>query len=429
MPGWLIDPTALLDAALKATVLLCLSTALAAGLRRSAAAVRHRLWTLTLCALVALPALSTTLPAWRLPILASVAPTGDATPPIVEAVASIPAMSGPRPAQFGIDRAPRRPAVAPSKLGSGLSLSRRLAILWAVGFVAASWPTVAGMVGNERRRRRSRRVVDPGWLRLRDEVARALGLRVRVDLRASPEPVIPVTWGVAWPVVLLPDGPEGWPEPVRRLVLLHELGHVGRRDVAFLLVGRLAASIHWFNPLAWYALHRLRVECECACDDLVVGHGTRPTDYARQLVDLARSLRPTGLAAAVPMTRKSALEQRITSLFDDRRSHGPMSARLAKTSLAAAVTLVVGLAAIRPEAAPAPVAQAPAAPAAKPVEDLPRTYTHPISVTGRATDPDGRPIPGARIYLSSRRADYKRVAETTTDAEGRYRFQEVPLPI
>ena len=60
---------------------------------------------------------------------------------------------------------------------------------------------------------------------------------------------------------------------------------------------------------------------------------------------------------------------------------------------------------------------------------LPKTYTHPITVTGRAFDPDGKPIAGARIYLASLRADYKRLAEARTDAEGRYEFRDVPLPI
>ena len=50
-------------------------------------------------------------------------------------------------------------------------------------------------------------------------------------------------------------------------------------------------------------------------------------------------------------------------------------------------------------------------------------------MTGRAVDLAGKPVTGAHVYLASRRGDYKRVAETTTDAEGRYEFHEVPLPI
>jgi RNA polymerase sigma factor (sigma-70 family) len=70
-----------------------------------------------------------------------------------------------------------------------------------------------------------------------------------------------------------------------------------------------------------------------------------------------------------------------------------------------------------------------ATPMLTPDPSLPKTYTHPITVTGRAIDPQGKPIAGARIYMASRRAAYKRVAETVTDGEGRYEFREVPLPI
>jgi RNA polymerase sigma factor (sigma-70 family) len=58
-----------------------------------------------------------------------------------------------------------------------------------------------------------------------------------------------------------------------------------------------------------------------------------------------------------------------------------------------------------------------------------RTETYPITITGRAVDSDGKPVAGAHIYLASRRADYKRIAETVTDPEGRYAFRDVELPI
>jgi RNA polymerase sigma factor (sigma-70 family) len=68
-------------------------------------------------------------------------------------------------------------------------------------------------------------------------------------------------------------------------------------------------------------------------------------------------------------------------------------------------------------------------PEAVPDPAKPKIDTCPLTVSGRAFDPDGKPFPGARVYIASRWADYKRVAETTTDAEGRYKFVDVPLPI
>jgi RNA polymerase sigma factor (sigma-70 family) len=66
---------------------------------------------------------------------------------------------------------------------------------------------------------------------------------------------------------------------------------------------------------------------------------------------------------------------------------------------------------------------------ARPQPALSPTYTYPITITGRAVDLDGKPVAGARIYLASRQAEYRRIAETVADAEGRYAFHDVPLPI
>ncbi|WP_422931971.1 sigma-70 family RNA polymerase sigma factor [Singulisphaera sp. PoT] len=68
-------------------------------------------------------------------------------------------------------------------------------------------------------------------------------------------------------------------------------------------------------------------------------------------------------------------------------------------------------------------------PAVVPEPALPKVYLHPITITGRAIDPDGKPLVGAHIYLASCRGDHKRIAETVTDDEARYSFPAVGLPI
>ena len=149
------------------------------------------------------------------------------------------------------------------------------------------------------------------------------------------------------------------------------------------------------------------------------------------------------------MTRKNTLEQRIKALLTMGEATGSLGHRSARGLLAGALVLMTGLAAVHPgtsevglfgiafpTAAAATMNQAqdvqktvaPAAvaqrrrnpPSQRPEESLPKTYTHPITVSGRALDPAGKPISGAHVYLASLRADYKRIAETTTDAEGRY---------
>lgn len=77
------------------------------------------------------------------------------------------------------------------------------------------------------------------------------------------------------PVIALPAAAASWRARERRVVLLHELAHVVRRDAPRLLAARLACILHWPDPLAWRALGRLAVEHEIACDRRVLDHDTR----------------------------------------------------------------------------------------------------------------------------------------------------------
>src|SRR4029077_15992066 len=135
------------------------------------------------------------------------------------------------------------------------------------------------------------------------------------------------------PVVLLPRHAREWTGRLRRFVLLHELAHVKRYDVGFQTLGRLACALYWFHPLAWYALRRLRIERELACDDCVGLAGERATDYAAELFQSAASYPPVPFAPEVAMAQRSNLERRLCALFDRACSHLPVSARAARLLL------------------------------------------------------------------------------------------------
>lgn len=55
--------------------------------------------------------------------------------------------------------------------------------------------------------------------------------------------------------------------------------------------------------------------------------------------------------------------------------------------------------------------------------------TVPITVRGTCKDTKGNPVAGARVHLVSVNSVDRRLAETTSDANGRYLFQDVPMPI
>ena len=134
---------------------------------------------------------------------------------------------------------------------------------------------------------------------------------------------MPMAWGILRPAVLMPAEADEWPIERLRIVLLHELAHVRRRDCLTHLLAQVACAVYWFHPLAWMAARRARAERERACDDLVLAAGTRGSDYAEELLQIARVMRsgrfPAVLAGAtLAMAHRSQLEGRLLAILDPR---------------------------------------------------------------------------------------------------------------
>ena len=165
---------------------------------------------------------------------------------------------------------------------------------------------------------------------------------------------MPMAAGIFTPSVLMPEDANRWPLERLRIVLLHELAHVKRRDCLTHVIAQLACALHWFNPLAWIAARHIRTERERACDDLVLACGTRGSDYAEELLEIARVMRggryPALLAGAtLAMAHRSQLEGRLMAILDPkvpRSGVSPVRAALAVAAVACALPPLGGDAAL-----------------------------------------------------------------------------------
>ncbi|EPY2303379.1 beta-lactam sensor/signal transducer [Clostridium sporogenes] len=53
-------------------------------------------------------------------------------------------------------------------------------------------------------------------------------------------------------------------------IFLHELIHYKRKDLIYNFLGSIAILIHWFNPMIWFIVNRMKLQREYACDTYVL---------------------------------------------------------------------------------------------------------------------------------------------------------------
>lgn len=107
---------------------------------------------------------------------------------------------------------------------------------------------------------------------------------VRLVLSETDDAVASWGWRVA--KIQLPITALDWPIAQRQLILLHELGHVARRDWTLLLMSKTIVMLFWFLPPVWL-LQKLMIEMsERACDDWVLNVDGRDSEYAALLLAL-----------------------------------------------------------------------------------------------------------------------------------------------
>ena len=193
-------------------------------------------------------------------------------------------------------------------------------LLWLLFLVwagVAAWLViglVVRIVSMHRRVRRAEPLDDEEWAADLSRAKHELGIERRVELRLGGSGDMPLAWGLVQAVVLLPQEARTWSTDRRRAVLAHELAHVARHDVAWLLLGRFACALHWFHPLAWVLQRRQIDEGELASDDLALAQGLRPEEYAHHLLEIAHQFGRTHRLA--PMAAKTRLEGRIMAILD-----------------------------------------------------------------------------------------------------------------
>lgn len=322
-----------LSVAVLASVAVSFGLLLVRVSRHARASVRHLLLAATFAGLLALPAARVLAPhvaAIEIPVVAR----------------------QPVPAQAG------RVAVSPSGQVIGREVAQRgsvemipafrwptlVRLAWAMGLLAF----VCSLGGALWHLARLRRSALP-WIEGRERVrtlAREAGVRGRIDVLLHEAVEAPLVAGAVHPAILLPSDAPEWSDAELHRALVHEIEHVRRGDWGVQIAARVACALYWFHPLVWMAHRKLCLEAERACDDAVVAVSDR-TDYAEQLMRLARRLSRTTAQPALGMVKRSDLSARVSAILDASLHRGRAGTSAVVATLVTVGGIVIGLALVR----------------------------------------------------------------------------------
>ncbi|HWB59595.1 MAG TPA: M56 family metallopeptidase [Chthoniobacteraceae bacterium] len=241
------------------------------------------------------------------------------------------------------DMARNTEIVAPSvpKVRTGISSAEILTIAWLSGVAAGLAMLVRRWGQNRRLRMGVSDATDERLLNIFESIPmewrRGVGLKTTDALR------IPTLSGVFHPQIWMPrDWPAQFTDEELRNVMLHEIGHADRGDLAVQWLFAFAQCLHWFNPLVWLATRAARLDREMACDAWVLSRaGSSQAGYGATLMKTVQFLRPgTRTAGVLAMaSSRRGLRARILGIGEFRAV--PAWRGIAAAGIAAVAVVVI----------------------------------------------------------------------------------------
>lgn len=317
-----------------------------------------------------------------------------------------PPMKAAAPASFG-SRVPG-PPVAKVKPAS-ISPAAVAGIVWLGGFVAVL-AAIGRSIARLHRVLRTAREPDRAdpVLRLLREALKLAGMKRAPRLLVCDSGAIraPSLTGLIRPAILVPRATlSHLGNDEIRTVLLHELGHLQRRDPWWNALLLAVQTVHWFNPFAWFYCRRVRVAAERATDEWVlqrIGDQGRRT-YGNALIQLLEHSSSASLRSATALgvaEDGGGLRQRIAAIANFKQR--------SRRTASLVCLLLVGILGV------VGLTQSPEEP-----------EKHKFEIRFQAVNERDNPVPGANVRIyeleESRVGELLRTA--ATDDLGRYQTE------
>jgi beta-lactamase regulating signal transducer with metallopeptidase domain/protocatechuate 3,4-dioxygenase beta subunit len=343
---------------------------------------------------------------------------------------------------------------------SAVPIRALLILAIGLGMLGAMARWIVAVFAIHRLRGGANSVTNRVWLESLSRWSTQLDVRQAVSIKQTVAVNVPIVVGIFHPTIILPRSLAERPEPTHvDAIVTHELAHVRRRDYAWQLWWRFLQGIYWYQPLIWLAESEVSANRERACDEFAINAIGSSERYATTLFAMAeRMVQRTGMSLGIAVVRAPRIIRRLQAIKSskgDRECNLPKYARAVFLSVGVLIAFAVASASIghaRAENERTEAATARAAPNTdeaniqkKSIQAKSRTAKAsagaaknnlsgafeglgPNVVIGRAVDEKGQSIAGAHVFLfriNQKDGARKLLGQKTTDADGRFRFDNV----
>lgn len=138
-------------------------------------------------------------------------------------------------------------------------------------------------------------------------------------LYKNPMVTTPILLGLWWPAIILPD--KKYEDINLNSILIHEITHMKKHDIAVKWLLIFVGALHWFNPIIYFIHREINTSCELACDESVIKKLDKDgiQQYGNSLISVAAdSIRKTPVSIAMFENKKN-LKERLGAIMKYKR--------------------------------------------------------------------------------------------------------------
>lgn len=193
------------------------------------------------------------------------------------------------------------------------------AVVWLDGVVLLSLFLLIAQYKFKSKMKKRTDILDSKSLALIQELKVLLSIKSEIPIVINNQINSPCISGIFKPTIYIPEYIiKVCDTPQLSHILLHELVHYKRKDLIYNLLSIIALNIHWYNPLVWLAVKKMKLYRECCCDAFVLEilDEEESIEYGMTLLNYSRLYLNRNKYSQLPIyfETKNQIKERITMI-------------------------------------------------------------------------------------------------------------------